>query len=72
VTVGRNHIAQAFDLSPNGVVLEKRRLLPDLPSGDLNCLLITCDCSVSVVGDEQLPPASINSMSAPLLSSHIF
>jgi hypothetical protein len=42
-----------------------------LPSGDLNCLLNTYDCSVSVVGDEQLPPASINSLLAPLLSSHI-
>jgi hypothetical protein len=49
----------------------KWHLLPDSPLGDLNCLLNTCDCSVSVVGDEQLLPASINSLLAPLLFSHI-
>jgi hypothetical protein len=43
----------------------KRRLLPDLFPDDLNCLLNNCDCSVIVVGDEQLPPAL-------LVSSHIF
>jgi hypothetical protein len=49
----------------------KRRLLPDLLLGDLNCLLNNCDCSVIVVGDERLPPASINRLYAPLLSSRI-
>jgi hypothetical protein len=49
----------------------KRRLLPDSPSGDLNCLLNTCDYSVGVVGGEQLLPASINSLFAPSLFSHI-
>jgi hypothetical protein len=49
----------------------KQRLLPDLLSGGLNCLLNTCDCSVSVIGDEQLPPAPINSLLAPLFSTHI-
>ena len=46
----------------------KRRLLHDSPSGDLNFLLNTCDCSVGVVGDEQLLPASINR----LLLRHCF
>jgi hypothetical protein len=50
---------------------EKRCLLPDLLSGGLNCLLNTCDYSVSVVGNEQSPLAPINSLLAPLFSSHI-
>jgi hypothetical protein len=49
----------------------KRRLPPDLFPDDLNCLLNTCDYSVTVVGDERLPPASINRLSASLVSSHI-
>jgi hypothetical protein len=49
----------------------KRRLLPDLLLGDLNCLLNTCDYSVIVVGDEQLPLAYINRLLALLLSSRI-
>jgi hypothetical protein len=49
----------------------KRRLPPDLFPDDLNCLLITCDCSVTVVGDERLPPATINRLPASLVSSHI-
>jgi hypothetical protein len=50
----------------------KHRLLPDLLPDDLNCLLNTCDCSVTVVGDEWLLPASINRLLASLVSSHIF
>jgi hypothetical protein len=50
----------------------KRRLLPDLLLDDLNCLLNTCDCSVTVVGDERLLPTSINRLLASLVSSHIF
>jgi hypothetical protein len=50
----------------------KQRLLPDLFPDDLNCLLNTCDCSVIVVEDEQLPLASINRLPALLVSSHIF
>jgi hypothetical protein len=46
-------------------------MLPDSFSGGLNCLFNTCDCSVSVVGNERSPPASINSMLAPLFSSLI-
>jgi hypothetical protein len=49
----------------------KRRLLPDSFSGGLNCLLNTCDCSASVVGSGRSPPASINSLLAPLFSSLI-
>jgi hypothetical protein len=49
----------------------KRRLPPDLFPDDLNGLLNICDCSVTVVGDERLPPASINSLLASLVSSHI-
>jgi hypothetical protein len=49
----------------------KRRLPPDLFPNDLNYLLNTCDCSVTVVGDERLPPASINRLPASLVSSHI-
>ena len=49
----------------------KRRLLPDSFSGGLNCLLNTCDCSVSVVGSGRSLPASINSLLAPLFSSLI-
>jgi hypothetical protein len=50
----------------------KRRLLPDLLPDDLNFSLNTCDCSVIMVGDEQLPPTTINRMPALLVSSHIF
>jgi hypothetical protein len=50
----------------------KRRLPPELLPDDLNCLLNTCDCSMTVVGDERLPPASINRLPASLVSSHIF
>jgi hypothetical protein len=50
----------------------KRRLPPDLFSDDLNGLLNICDCSVTVVGDERLPPAFINGLPASLVSSHIF
>jgi hypothetical protein len=49
----------------------KRRQPPDLFSDDLNCLLNICDCSVTVVGDEQLPSSSINRALASLASSHI-
>jgi hypothetical protein len=49
----------------------KRRLLPDLFPDDLNCILNICDCSVTVVGDEWLPPAPINRALASLVSSHI-
>jgi hypothetical protein len=49
----------------------KRRLSPDLFPDDLNGLLNTCDCLVTVVGDERLPPASINRLPASLVSSHI-
>jgi hypothetical protein len=74
VTVGCNHIARAVDLGPNGVVLRETvsRLLPDSFSGGLNCLLNTCDCSMSVVGSGWSPPASINSLLAPLFTSLIF
>jgi hypothetical protein len=49
----------------------KWRLPPDLFPDDLNGLLNICECSVTVVGDERLPPASINSLLASLVSSHI-
>jgi hypothetical protein len=49
----------------------KRRLLSDSFSGGLNCLLNTCDCSASVVGSGRSPPASINTLLAPLFSSLI-
>jgi hypothetical protein len=49
----------------------KRCLLPYLFPDDLNCILNICDCSVTVVGDEQLPPAPINRALASLVSSHI-
>jgi hypothetical protein len=49
----------------------KRRLLLDSFLGGLNCLLNTCDCSTSVVGSGWSPPASINSLLAPLFSSLI-
>jgi hypothetical protein len=45
----------------------KQRLLPDLFSGDLNCLLNSCDCSTSGVGSGRSPPASINSLLAPAI-----
>jgi hypothetical protein len=50
----------------------KRRLPPDLFPDDLNGLLNTCDYSVTLVGDERLPPASINRLPSSLVSSHIF
>jgi hypothetical protein len=50
----------------------KGRLLPDSFSGGLNCLLNTCDCSVSVVGSGRSLPASINSLLALMFSSLIF
>jgi hypothetical protein len=43
---------------------------PDLFADNLNCLLIICDCSVTVVGGERLP-SSINRVLASLTSSHI-
>jgi hypothetical protein len=49
----------------------KRRQPPNLFPGDLNCLLNTCDCSVTVVGDERLLSSSINRALASLVSSHI-
>jgi hypothetical protein len=49
----------------------KRHLPPDLFPDDLNCILNICDCSVTVVGDERLPPAPINRALASLVSSHI-
>jgi hypothetical protein len=49
----------------------KRRQPPDLFPDDLNCLLNTCDCSVTVVGDERLLSSSINRALASLASSHI-
>jgi hypothetical protein len=49
----------------------KRRQPPDLFPDDLNCLLNTCDCSVTVVGDEQLLSSSINRALASLASSHV-
>jgi hypothetical protein len=49
----------------------KRLLLPDLFPDNLNYILNICDCSVTVVGDEWLPPAPINRVLASLVSSHI-
>jgi hypothetical protein len=49
----------------------KRRQSPALFADDLNCLLIICDCSVTVVGGERLPSSSINRVLASLASSHI-
>jgi hypothetical protein len=49
----------------------RRRLRPDLFLGGLNGLLNTCDCSVTVVGDQRLPPTPINRLPASLVSSHI-
>jgi hypothetical protein len=49
----------------------KQRLPLDLFSDDLNCILNICDYSVTVVGDERLPPAPINRALASLVSSHI-
>jgi hypothetical protein len=50
----------------------KRHLPLDLFPDNLNGLLNICDCSVTVVGDERLHLASINSLPASLVSSHIF
>jgi hypothetical protein len=49
----------------------KRHQPPDLFPDDLNCLLNICDCLVTMVGGEQLPSSSINSVLASLASSHI-
>jgi hypothetical protein len=49
----------------------KRCQPPYLFPDDLNCLLNTCDCSVTVVGDERLPSSSINRALVSLVSSHI-
>jgi hypothetical protein len=49
----------------------KRRLPPDLFPDDLNGLLNICNYSVTMVGDERLPPAPINRLPASLVSSHI-
>jgi hypothetical protein len=49
----------------------KLHLPPNLFPDDLNGLLNTCDCLVTVVGDEQLPPTSINRLPTSLVSSHI-
>jgi hypothetical protein len=49
----------------------KRRQPSDLFPDDLNCLLNTCNYSVTVVGDERLPSSSINRALASLASSHI-
>jgi hypothetical protein len=49
----------------------KRCQPPDLFPGDLNCLLNTGDCSVTMVGDEWLLSSSINRALASLASSHI-
>jgi hypothetical protein len=49
----------------------KRCQPPDLFADDLNCLLIICVYSVSVVGDERLPSSSINRVLVSLVSSHI-
>jgi hypothetical protein len=43
----------------------KRRLLPDLFPDDLNSLLNICDCSVTVVGDERLPPVAYSAWNLP-------
>jgi hypothetical protein len=72
VTAGCNHIVQAVDLSPNGVVLRETASAADLFPDDVNGLLNTCDCSVTMVGDEQLPPTPLNRLPALLVSSHIF
>jgi hypothetical protein len=45
----------------------KQRLLHDSFSGGLNCLLNSCDCSTSGVGSGRSPPASINSLLAPVV-----
>jgi hypothetical protein len=49
----------------------KQRQSPDLFADDLNCLLNICDCSITTVGDEQLPSSSINRALVSLVSSHI-
>jgi hypothetical protein len=48
----------------------ERRQPSDLFPDDLNCLLNTCDCSVTVV-DEWMPSSSINRALVSLASSHI-
>jgi hypothetical protein len=47
----------------------KQRQPPDVSSDGLNCILNFCDCSVDVVGGEQLPSSSINSaLASPAFS----
>jgi hypothetical protein len=48
----------------------KRRQPPGVSLDGLNCILNFCDCSVAVVGGEQLPSSSINSVLASLAFSH--
>jgi hypothetical protein len=49
----------------------KRRQPPDISSDGLKCILNFCDCSVTVVGGEQLLSSSINSAFASLVFSHL-
>jgi hypothetical protein len=49
----------------------KQRQPPDVSSDGLNCILNFCDCSVTVVGGEQLPSSSINSVLASPVFSHL-
>jgi hypothetical protein len=49
----------------------KRRQPPDVSSDGLKCILNFCDCSVTVVGGEQLPSSSINSAFASPVFSHL-
>jgi hypothetical protein len=48
----------------------KRRQPPDVSLDGLNCILNFCDCSMAVVGGEQLPSSSINSVLASPAFSH--
>jgi hypothetical protein len=49
----------------------KWRQPPDVSPDGLNCILNFCDCSVAVVGGEQLPSSSINSVLASPAFSHL-
>jgi hypothetical protein len=49
----------------------ERRQPPDVFPDGLNCILNFCDYSVVVVGGEQLPSPSINSVLASPASSHL-
>jgi hypothetical protein len=49
----------------------KRRQPPDVSSDGLKCILIFCDCSVTVVGGERLPSSSTNSAFASPVFSHL-